>query len=183
MVKVLTMDEHKDLVNNKDADYCACCGGLYQIAGLVEAQMPDLNYAPIIDHHPLQGGFSVCYQCSDHCEQGPCEPKKLVAFIPVTNEQLLALARKVQSEQSSEQWSDLDQDEHEHYQDWCKQLLAALFSPEVRGFIARLTYDREPNSPPTYDLAGWLVQNNYKMAVASMIEHFVWQPEKVEAGS
>jgi hypothetical protein len=178
MVKVLTIDEHKDLVNNKDADYCDCCGGLYRIVGLVEAQMSDFSYSPIIDHYPLQGGYSVCSQCSDHCEQGPCEPKKLAIIIPITNEQLLALAQKVQSEQSTDPWADLEQDEHEHYQDWCKQLLAVLISPEVRNFIAKQAHGQEPNSLPIFDLAGWLVQNNYRMAVASMIEHFVWQPEK-----
>ena len=41
MLRVLTPMEYQHVLNNEHADFCACCGGKYDISGLVEAQMPD----------------------------------------------------------------------------------------------------------------------------------------------
>jgi hypothetical protein len=45
--------------------------------------------------------------------------------------------------------------------------------PAIEEAIARAVYDTGHNSPPLYDMAAPVVQNNYKMAVATVIEHFV----------
>ena len=72
MVHVLTLEEYKKVTDN-DSDYCDCCGGLYQLAGLTEGTMPVED--------TLSGGFTVCYLCSQHCEDGPCEPSKVVSVL------------------------------------------------------------------------------------------------------
>src|SRR5436305_312893 len=85
MIRVLTPEQYREVVNEQDSDYCDCCGGLYRIAGLVEAQMPDLDRPEVVDgrtYYPLLGGLNVCHGCSDHCEDGPCTPDNLVIVLP-----------------------------------------------------------------------------------------------------
>lgn len=85
MVQVLTPAEYEIVLNQENADFCACCGGKYDIAGLTEAQMPDLEHPEKVSGfttYPLLGGFSVCHPCSHHCEDGPCAPDDLVKVLP-----------------------------------------------------------------------------------------------------
>jgi hypothetical protein len=74
VTRVLTKAEYQEIVNS-GCDYCDCCGGLYEVEGLDDnpAMMPDPDN-PMI----LLNGFTVCYDCSRHCEQGPCQPDYLV---------------------------------------------------------------------------------------------------------
>lgn len=85
MIRVLTTTEYEAVINEENADFCACCGGKFDIAGLVEAQMPDLERPETISGfitYPLIGGLSICYPCSSHCDDGPCEPDNLVKIRP-----------------------------------------------------------------------------------------------------
>jgi hypothetical protein len=70
MVRVLTQAEYQAVVNS-GADSCDCCGGQFEVEGLVEAHMP-------AEDGYLQGGSTVCHPCSPHAEDGPCQPDTLV---------------------------------------------------------------------------------------------------------
>jgi hypothetical protein len=69
MTRTLTQAEYQAVVDSGE-DYCNCCGGRYLAEGLTEASMPVED--------TLSGGFTVCYACSKHCEDGPCQPENLV---------------------------------------------------------------------------------------------------------
>jgi len=73
MTNVLTPEQYKAVVD-AGRDYCDCCGGLYEIAGLSDtpAMMPDPE-----DPTALLSGFTVCRLCASHCEDGPCQPDNL----------------------------------------------------------------------------------------------------------
>ncbi len=78
MIRVITEAQYQAIVNS-GLDYCECCGGLYKIEGLVEdATMPDLDTPLPGGGYMLQGGHSVCWPCAHHCEDGPCQPDRLV---------------------------------------------------------------------------------------------------------
>ena len=78
MTRVITEAQYQAVVNS-GLDYCDCCGGLYKIEGLTEdAMMPDFDTSLPSGGFPLQGGYTVCHPCSQHCEDGPCQPDRLV---------------------------------------------------------------------------------------------------------
>jgi hypothetical protein len=97
MVRVLTPTEYQNIVNS-GADYCDCCGGLYEMAGLSDnpAMMADLSNPLPNGGYPLLGGHTVCYACSEHCEDGPCQPENLVDIRETDDE----LARQHQHEEN-----------------------------------------------------------------------------------
>ena len=79
MTRILTPAQYQEIVNS-GADYCDCCGGLYELAGLYDnpAMMPDFEHPLPGGGYPLLSGFTVCRQCESHCEDGPCQPDRVV---------------------------------------------------------------------------------------------------------
>jgi hypothetical protein len=79
VTRIVTLAQYQQIVNS-GADYCDCCGGLYELAGLYDnpAMMPDFEHPLAGGGYPLVGGFTVCRLCADHCEDGPCQPDRVV---------------------------------------------------------------------------------------------------------
>ena len=97
MVRVLTPADYEMIVNS-GAEYCDCCGGLYELAGLYDnpVMMPDFEHPLSGGGYPLQNGFTVCRLCASHCEDGPCQPEKVVIVRETEDE----LARQHQHEEN-----------------------------------------------------------------------------------
>jgi len=81
--RVLTLAEYQKIVNEQDCDYCDCCGDTTKIEFLVESQMP--LERPETQNgqtfYPLMGGKFACYPCTNHCEDGPCNPENLKVIV------------------------------------------------------------------------------------------------------
>lgn len=77
MARTITQEQYQKVIES-GADYCQCCGGLYEVAGLAEdpEMMPDPE-----DTDTLLSGFIVCRQCANHCDQGACQPDNLVEVV------------------------------------------------------------------------------------------------------
>lgn len=79
MPRTITQAEYKRVLNEEDADFCDCCGDKVLIAGLIDnAMMPDFTFRYKDGSYPLIGGFTVCHECGEHAEDGPCRPERVV---------------------------------------------------------------------------------------------------------
>lgn len=78
MPRTITQAEYIRVLNEQNADFCDCCGDKVLIAGLFEADMPDFSRPEGNGMYPLVGGFTVCRECGEHADGGPCRPERVV---------------------------------------------------------------------------------------------------------
>jgi hypothetical protein len=82
MTRMFRPQEYRAVID-AGFSFCDCCGGKFEQVGLIDDfDMPDFSLLSGDGSYPLQSGFSVCYPCAGHAEDGPCQPDREVAVLP-----------------------------------------------------------------------------------------------------